>query len=147
MSEAITSLSDCFGADHRRCDALLAEVESAVDAQDWSDAARAWSAFRQTVERHLQTEESVLFPALERDGGTAGPIEVMRMEHGEMRDLIGELDQAIARHSGHEGLGIIETLLMLTQQHNLKEEAVLYALADDLLDARTRGDIAAGLQP
>lgn len=42
-------------------------------------------AMQQTLESHMQKEEMILFPVLERGAGamTSGPIHVMRMEHNE----------------------------------------------------------------
>ena len=61
------------------------------------------------------------------------------MEHGMMRDLFQELRQELGRRNGERCLGLCETLLVLMQQHNLKEEQILYRMADNILaDERPR---------
>jgi hemerythrin-like domain-containing protein len=57
----------------------------------------------------------------------------MRMEHGQMRDLIQEMAGAVASADHDRYLGLSETLNMLMQQHNLKEENVLYPMSDQAL--------------
>ena len=40
---------------------------------------------------------------------------------------------ARAEHEGHEYFGIAETLLIMMQQHNMKEENILYPMCDQHL--------------
>jgi iron-sulfur cluster repair protein YtfE (RIC family) len=119
-----------FTDDHRSCDALYAKVEAAVD--DDSDLASAWSAFDAAMRSHFAMEEEVLFPAItEATGFAGGPLWVMRAEHDQMRDLLHAIGEHVARGEGDKTLDLGDTLLMLIQQHNTKEEAIVYPMADD----------------
>lgn len=119
---------------HRHCDELLAQAEAASRRKDWASCAAATSAFVTATEAHLAVEENRLFPAFERATGmSGGPTQMMRIEHAEMRDLMAGLDDALAAQDGAEFLGCCETLLILLQQHNLKEENVLYPMCDRAL--------------
>lgn len=134
----MTSLHDgpspWFTADHRTCDRQWAEVEAAVDRGDDAAAAAAWARFDASMRRHLDMEEAVLFPALEAAGmGRMGPIHVMRMEHDQMRSVLRTLAGAADAGEWEEVADHGDTLLMLIQQHNAKEEAVLYPMADQML--------------
>jgi hemerythrin-like domain-containing protein len=85
-------------------------------------------------------EERVLFPGFEaKTGQTMGPTQVMRAEHVQMRDLMGQMQAALAAEHEDTYLGLSETLNMLMQQHNLKEENVLYPMADRVLAAERDG--------
>jgi hemerythrin-like domain-containing protein len=53
----------------------------------------------------------------------------MRMEHQQMRQLLDELATALRTRDRETCLGDLETLHMLNQQHNAKEEGILYPLA------------------
>ncbi len=120
--------------DHRRCDELFAGVEEAVNRGEWSRAAQLLPAFAQAMDRHLRIEEELLFPAFEhRSGITGGPTEVMRAEHARLRALLEELHQALDRRDPEDYLGVSETVLIMMQQHNLKEEQVLYSMLDGIL--------------
>lgn len=117
-----------FTSDHRACDELWAEVEAAVERGDATAARAAFARFDAATRRHLDMEEQVLFPELERvTGMTMGPTRVMRAEHVQMRALLDQM----ARAADRDVDALVEhgdTLLMLTQQHNMKEEGVLYPM-------------------
>jgi hemerythrin-like domain-containing protein len=102
---------------------------------------------RHCDERFVETEEAQLFPAMETAASQAmAPIRIMRMEHDQMRYLIAKLKSAISGHEKETALGVSETLLVTMQQHNLKEEHVLYPMADRLvppLAERIARDLAA----
>lgn len=135
----MNDIARVFTADHERCDAEFAAVEGAVSRQDWDGAARHLEHFCSDMRRHLDTEEQSVFPGIEAHTGSgAGPVAVMRMEHEQMRQLLDGLEDAVRNRDGGEVLGIADTLLVLMQQHNIKEEQVLYVLADDLLDEAAR---------
>jgi hemerythrin-like domain-containing protein len=96
------------------------------------------------MERHFAVEEETLFPAFETHTGmSAGPTEVMRMEHAEMRELFERLAAAATARDADEFLGLAETLNLMMQQHNMKEEQVLYALMDESLGGEAESLLAA----
>ena len=117
--------------DHRRCDELFLTLESALTAADWKNAAVQVGAFESAMKHHFEVEEEELFPALEAATPQAqGPIHVMTMEHVQMLHMIRRLALAIEGRLKVDALGLSETLLMTIQQHNVKEENILYPMAD-----------------
>ena len=80
-------------------------------------------------------EEEILFPAIEEKTGMVnqGPTAVMRMEHEQMRGVLDQMAQAIEAGDFQATLDQGDTLLMPIQQHNIKEEGVLYPMADQVL--------------
>jgi hemerythrin-like domain-containing protein len=119
---------------HAACDELFAQAEQDAAQGRWEAARTAWNGFVAACERHLGQEETVLFPLLERFlGASGGPTAVMRMEHQQMRSLFGELGRALEGADADAFLGGADTLLVLIQQHNTKEEQILYPMADRLL--------------
>ena len=140
----MSSILDSMTRDHRACDTRFAAAEASAAKGDWLRAESDFAAYRAAMERHFTLEEETLFPAFERHTGmTAGPTEVMRAEHAEMRDLFGRLAAAATAHDADEFLGLAETLNLLMQQHNMKEEQVLYALMDESLGGAAAGLVAA----
>jgi len=127
---------DYLGGDHRACDDLFASAEAAVAQKNWGNARSLFDRFQAAMVHHLRMEEEVLFPAFEtRTGNTMGPTYVMRTEHEQIRALLQDMARA-ALESDHNGyLGLSETLNMLLQQHNLKEENMLYPMSDQVLAA------------
>jgi len=67
------------------------------------------------------------------------------MEHVQIRDLIGQMAAAMAQKDPQEYSGLSETLLMVMQQHNHKEENILYPIMDQIL-AREREALLGRMQ-
>ncbi|MFN3750834.1 MAG: hemerythrin domain-containing protein [Thiobacillus sp.] len=128
------TIHEYLGTDHRVCDDLFAAAEAAAGNKDWNGAREGFGKFQAAMARHLAMEEDVLFPAFEeRTGMRAGPTQVMRMEHAQMRELMDAMAQAVDTGDADRFLGLSETLNMLMQQHNLKEENMLYPMSDRTL--------------
>jgi hemerythrin-like domain-containing protein len=120
--------------DHRHCDDSYAATEERVAAGRWDEAAQSWRIFCSALETHLNREEGFLFPAFEaQTGNTRGPTAMMRMEHEQMRSIVSEMDEAFVTRDADSFLGLAETLMILTQQHNMKEEQILYPMCDQVL--------------
>lgn len=130
----MSTILDFLGSDHRACDDLFASAEAAVAQNEWDSARSLFGRFRAAMTHHLAMEEDALFPAFEaRTGMSEGPTQVMRMEHDQMRGLLDEMAGAAAAGDRNGFLGLSETLNMLMQQHNLKEENMLYPMSDQML--------------
>ncbi|MDD5296653.1 MAG: hemerythrin domain-containing protein [Rhodocyclaceae bacterium] len=138
-----------LAAHHKACDEEFAIAEEAVANGDWGRASTLVPSFTQALETHFGVEEEHLFPAFEASTGmTGGPTRMMRMEHMQMRTLMADLAAALAARDRDEFLGCAETLLLLMQQHNMKEENILYPMCDQALagHAKALGPvIASGL--
>lgn len=120
--------------DHRHCDMLLAQAEELVVDKKFDSAVKAISEYIDAMMNHLNREEDILFPIFEeRTGSTSGPTEVMRMEHEQIRALILQLTDAIKANDERKFFGLSETLMIYIQQHNSKEEQMLYMMADQHL--------------
>lgn len=75
-----------------------------------------------------------MFPAFEeRTGMRQGPTAMMRSEHLQMIDLFKQMSEAIVQKDTNAYLGDADTLLIIMQQHNVKEEQMLYQMADQAL--------------
>jgi hemerythrin-like domain-containing protein len=64
---------------------------------------------------------------------SGGPTQIMRMEHEQMRHVIAQMEQDTVSGSFDHFLGLAETFMILVQQHNMKEEQILYNMADQIL--------------
>ena len=73
---------------------------------------------------------------------TMGPTAVMRSEHAQILELLEAAAEAIATHDADEYSGYAETLHIMTQQHNMKEENVLYPMCDQHLAAQSSALVA-----
>jgi hemerythrin-like domain-containing protein len=142
----MTDITHYLTADHTHCDDLFAEAENAVASADWQNGQTHFQAFEAATLHHFAREESLLFPAFEAcTGMSQGPTTVMRSEHIELRETLQAMGQAIAKRDANTYLGLAETLLMLMRQHNLKEEQILYPMADQIL-ADTANEIVCQME-
>ena len=128
------SIRDLMAADHRQCDDCFVAVERSVARAAWSDADAEFERFLDAMLRHFDAEEAILFPAFEaRTGMSMGPTQVMRGEHAQMRELLDAAKNALAARDADDYSGNAETLLIMMQQHNMKEENILYPMSDQHL--------------
>ncbi len=144
----MTGITSALQNHHKLCDDDFAEAEEAARKNDWAACASLYGKFRTELLSHFGVEEEVLFPAFEsRTGMAGGPTQVMRGEHAQMRDLIRQMDEALAQKNADAFGGTAETLLIMMQQHNMKEENILYPMCDQALgqDGELSSRIAAGL--
>ncbi len=130
--------SEFMTDDHRACDELWADVETSADAGDLLATRTRFAAFERAMQRHFEFEEQTLFVALDNATGMhgGGPTMVMRSEHEQMRQVLRTMAAELAGGDTQSVLDHGDTLLMLIQQHNMKEEHILYPMAD----ARLGGD-------
>ncbi|MBJ7313479.1 hemerythrin domain-containing protein [Rugamonas sp. CCM 8940] len=130
----MSSIGNYLEQDHHDCDQRYAHAEALVNQGDWDGAGAEFAVFRRQLEGHLAMEEQVMFPALEQAMGSAnGPTAVMRGEHGHMRAILQDMHAAIAQREQDDFFDHADTLRMLMRQHNLKEEGILYPMADRML--------------
>lgn len=130
----MSSISELMTNDHRSCDEIYADAEEAIGQGDFTAAAASWGEFCRRVEQHFTLEEQTLFPGFESATGMqAGPTMVMRGEHIQMREMFKSIAAAIEHQEADEALGQCESLMIFMQQHNMKEEQILYPMLDDTL--------------
>ncbi len=139
----MTTFRDVMTGDHRQCDAFFVAVETALNETRWDQAIAAFAAYERAMLRHFRAEENLLFPEFEnRTGMRMGPTQVMRNEHAQMRELLEAAAAALQAQDAEDYSGYAETLLIMMQQHNMKEENVLYPMCDSHI-----GDTSAVLLP
>lgn len=143
------SAGELLEQDHRRIDegfARFAESLSGptVDGAAFADAALA-------LRHHIYIEEVHHFPAVKASGLMA-PVLVMLREHGEIWDLLDALGDVLGTHSDDHGdddnaaaRGLWQQLATVLDQHNLKEERIVYPAGDEKLPPEAATAIATAL--
>ena len=119
---------------HGQCDQLYADGENSLLDEQMEEGVGQITIFLSEMERHFLMEETVLFPTFEDISGMRqSPTQVMRMEHQQIRNFLARMSDAATRMDRDEILEVGETLLILMQQHNMKEEGILYSMVDQHL--------------
>ena len=127
----MSTISSFLTKDHRACDEEFANLENAVASDNWEESAIKLNKFITDLLHNFDMEEKVMFPTFEEvTGMTQGPTMIMRMEHDQMRQLLNALQEDLDKKDKNHFFGVSESLMMLMQQHNMKEEQMLYAMAD-----------------
>jgi hemerythrin-like domain-containing protein len=124
----MSNIKEFMSQDHKDCDEIFAQMEDAV-ANKSEDALEKFEKFQDSLTKHFKMEEMVLFPQFEQKTGmTQGPTQVMVMEHEQMRELLSKMQEAIETNDKDKFFGLSETIMILMQQHNMKEEQMLYTM-------------------
>jgi hemerythrin-like domain-containing protein len=134
----MTTIRTFMTEDHRHCDDLFADAEQAMSKKNFEAAKAAFSHFRTAMLAHFDTEEKTLFPTFEaKTGMSMGPTQVMRMEHIQIRSLMDDALDTLNQGNAEDYLGLADTLVIMMQQHNMKEENILYPMCDQHLAGET----------
>ena len=127
-------ISSYMRSEHRECDELFAAAEKSVIDGNFENAEKQFLLFADNTLRHFKKEEETLFPTFEKiSGSTEGPTMVMRHEHEQVRGLIGKMAGAVESKDTDAYLSMAESMIILLQQHNMKEEQMLYAMCDRVI--------------
>ena len=141
------NMSETLGAalerEHREIDGgIEAFIDGLPDGRGESEPLlRSISGLR----RHIYLEEEFLFPPL-RAGGMMVPLFVMVRQHGELWNAMDALSTLLDSEADADALlASCRTLLDLLDQHNSKEEPIIYPQADTILTADASEELTAFL--
>jgi len=135
-------ISQYLTPEHRECDVIFARAEEAAAKGDFATTKEEFIKFADETLHHFKKEEEEFFPAFEAaTGSTEGPTRVMKYEHEQVRGLLGKMAQAIESEDKDAYLSLAESLMILLQQHNMKEEQMLYAMADRLFSTEIKEEL------
>lgn len=119
-------LYDALRSDHQRLDEVFEGLLNRMHAGDTEAAREMWGVFERDLSAHMEAEEALLLPVLERfDPEEAGTV---RAEHLGIRKLLAEMGVAIELHTLREDR--VEAFVRALRQHAAHEEEGLYPWAD-----------------
>ncbi len=131
-------------AEHRWIDERFGQFQQGLEAGR-ADA-RPYDEAAKKLHRHIYLEEELLFPRVETRG-LVGPTAVMAQEHGEICRHLTAVGDLLA--SGAEPSRIrkaLGTLRGLLEEHNAKEEQILYPASDQLLTEQELAELVAQVE-
>ncbi len=150
FDDPIGMLKDC----HRRIESFLGILCVVVDraqgrslADEERDAVKAaLEYFRTGGQRHTADEEESLFPRLRKsDAKSVEEIDRLEDDHHDASELHGSIERLYSTWIESGGLGMEETLLLLSETARLKqlysdhiqvEETIVFARASQVLDSQ-----------
>lgn len=129
--------------EHRVFYEQLDALERALSASRLPEAMDLVAELGASLEAHAGLEDGLLFAALEPLIGSAGPLSLMRMEHGEIENTLAQLADK-PDSAKFEALGW--HLLEVARSHFAKEEMVLFPLSDQVLDQAALEELGGQLE-
>lgn len=133
-----------------RAQAIVGDKEE----QNWRERLLALresvQAFVNELDPHSKREEGVLFPMMAQYiGRTSGPIAVMEYEHDQAKQRLAsflaetaELPATVDRDSAAALANVVIDAYHILAEHFMKEENVLFPMAERLLSAEEKEELA-----
>ncbi|MBI4213409.1 MAG: hemerythrin domain-containing protein [Chloroflexi bacterium] len=132
MTEPVT-VGTLLEGEHQWIDGRFGQFLQALNAG--SVNAEPLDEAAHVLHRHIFLEEEILFPELEARG-VVGPTAVMVQEHGQICDFLERIAMLIRDGAPPDRIQqVFDALRSLLEEHNAKEEQVLYPAADHLLNS------------
>lgn len=127
-----------FELDHKRIDLNMSRMR--MPGVHLDAARHYYSRMRGQLLKHIELEETVLFPAFEEHAnpGQMGPVHVMISEHREIVSIISPSLEDIDEESLRSRTDLLIGKLAV---HNKKEELILYPMINRTLQASHRARV------
>src|SRR3989338_6384720 len=125
------TITDYYAKDHDRLDSFLKNYQQ-LKRSNFPKAKEAFVQFLFGLKRHIIGEEDILFPLFEKKTGispAAGPTAVMRTEHRQIKTALEAIHAQVAKGSPETDADEI-ILFSVLNEHNLKDERILYPAID-----------------
>lgn len=157
----MTNLCRSLEAEHRVIENVLAALEREADVVEGGKAVdgaffeRALAFIREFADGlHHQKEEQVLFPRMVASGvpEEGGPVGVMLHEHQEGRACVRAMAEALEGAAAGDAaartalVSAARSYVELLRGHILKEDHVLFPMADDLFAEAQQKEVLAGFE-
>lgn len=138
------ALSAALEREHRQIDSGIGTFVEKLD--EGSVQTELLTLTLDALRRHIYAEETFLFPPI-REAGMVMPVFVMMREHGQLWRTMDALTDQLADCADHTQLRkSCHQLLAQLDQHNAKEEPIIYPHADTDLPAPTDSELARFLE-
>jgi hemerythrin-like domain-containing protein len=135
------STLEYLAADHRRIDMLIDDLCAMIEDGELERAESCVGDLDAGLRRHIRIEEEILFPIFESTVRLTGPTLVMRVEHRKIESWLDELKDALAEGNRPHASTAMAELVQVLEEHNRKEEAVVYPRIDGALSPDERRDL------
>lgn len=123
--------------DHRRYEAVLADLESLAETEDWHAVRERFDALRADLELHVRMENEVLYPAYEAlPDAPQAPTAALRREHDEIVRLLRDVGHVLGTEDSDLFLEALAGLDGALTRHHENEEEIFLPMASHALLAQ-----------
>jgi iron-sulfur cluster repair protein YtfE (RIC family) len=137
-----SSVTEVLASDHARLDGLFGDLAAMLNDGEIERADYHFLDLQDGLERHIRTEEEILFPVFDARTRLGGPTNVMRTDHRRIEALLGALRTALEATQVHRARETLASLNAALADHNRKEEYILYPKTDAVLAPEERSALA-----
>lgn len=131
VNRSVSNISTLMSQDHRDCDNAYEMIETFLEQKNFTMAKNAFVKWRDTNLKHFSIEEEILFlETIKAMGVKIPPIMVMEMEHVQIRNCFLEIEKSLQAEDITKFHQLAEACMIMIQQHNMKEEQILYPIID-----------------
>ncbi|WP_207346241.1 hemerythrin domain-containing protein [Arthrobacter sp. E3] len=139
------TLGQALELEHRAIDGGIEAYIASLSGAATANAEPLLSALS-GLRRHIYLEEEFLFPPL-KAAGLMGPIFVMLREHGQLWRQMDTVEEQLADGADAAAMrNDCTNLLSLLDDHNSKEEPIIYTQADEILGTSASSELLAFLE-
>lgn len=129
--------------DHQKVKRLFERLDEASDGTA-KQRERLFAELKRELELHTEVEEKRFYPALRDRDEAKELVEESLEEHGEVKKLLGELDQADKEEGAWTDQ--LQELREDVEDHVEEEETELFPIAQKLLEEAKTKEIAEAIQ-
>ena len=141
------TLAEELRSDHARLDGLFTELQHFLRVGALAEAYRHFAALEQGLNRHMAAEEELLFPAMQRmTEAVARAVPGILTEHGDLRALLPDLADALARKDVLASETLLPQLRRSLARHHEDEERLVYPITDWALAPDEQEDLVKRLR-
>ncbi len=150
--DAPRTIAEFLSSDHQRLREAWADGRYAAADCKLNDVCKAFAEFSLGLSAHIRMEEEILFPAIEELTGVreGGPTAAMRAEHVRFREILARLVKALEPASCEAITQMLQSEPIppedLFNSHDLREERVLYPMADRLIPSENKIELILAMQ-
>lgn len=113
--------------EHQLLDRALGDVEFHAHRRNFERSQSLFRAFRESLERHLEEEERVTFPALDKAGKWAQALATVRAQHVAISTVMDELSRCLEQNDLHAFSALLPDFEAKVREHQATEERLLPA--------------------
>ncbi len=134
ITEALLGEHGAFYAQFRHLEQVVPQTDSLTQVQSQVALLTA------TLDPHAMLEDELLFSALDPHIGPMGPLTVMRMEHDEIKNTLGRIQEVQELGEAQE---LVLHVIRVAREHFAKEEQILFPIANQVLGEETLSQLGA----
>lgn len=133
-------ITDILRGEHGVFYSQFNKIEKSLKTGSLSEVQAQVAILTAGLSPHAKMENEILFSSLDSHFNQMGPLEVMRTEHDEIEDGLNQLAKVQDLAQAQK---LLRHVIEIARDHFLKEEQILFVMAEEFLDEKTLNKLGA----